>query len=76
MGGLDTAGLDIDPGDVMNGGFLFEVDPDGEGFVINLGMIEVATGGKAVLLGKSMSNERMILVNGILTNDANAAQPA
>ena len=58
---LDTAGLDIDRNDVMSGGFLFEADLDGEGFVISRGVIEAATGGEVVLLGKSVSNERLIV---------------
>ncbi len=61
VGGLMASGLDIKPDDFMNGNYIFNEVAGTEGFVINSGIINAATGGNVTLLGKQVKNDGMIV---------------
>ncbi len=61
VGGLMASGLDIKPSDFMNGNYIFNEVAGTDGFVINSGIINVATGGNVTLLGKQVRNDGMIV---------------
>ena len=63
VGGLIASGLDIDPDRFMNGDFYFSGVAGEAGFVINHGLIEAATGGEVVLLGKTVENTGLVQAN-------------
>ncbi len=60
VGGLVASGLQIDASDFMNGDWVFAGLDATEGFVVNRGLINAATGGTIALLGKQVSNEGLI----------------
>jgi len=60
VGGIIASGLDIKPSDFMNGNYIFNEVLGTDGFVINSGIINAATGGSVTLLGKQVKNEGMI----------------
>ncbi len=61
VGGIMASGLDINPGDFMNGNYIFNEVVGTDGFVINSGIINAATGGNVTLLGKQVKNDGMIV---------------
>ncbi len=61
VGGLMASGLDIKPDDFMNGNYIFNEVAGTDGFVINSGIINAATGGNVTLLGKQVRNDGMIV---------------
>jgi len=61
VGGLMASGLDIKPSDFMNGNYIFNEVAGTDGFVINSGIINAATGGNVTLLGKQVKNDGMIV---------------
>ncbi len=60
VGGLVASGLAINPDDFMNGDFAFSAVEGADGAVINLGLINAATGGNVVLQGQSVDNQGLI----------------
>jgi len=59
-GGILASGLSINPNDFMNGATTFSAVDGAEGFVINSGTLNAATGGSVTLLGKQVTNEGLI----------------
>ncbi|WP_075186902.1 filamentous hemagglutinin N-terminal domain-containing protein [Teredinibacter haidensis] len=59
-GGILASGLSINPNDFMNGATTFSAVDGAEGFVINSGTLNAATGGSVTLLGKQVKNEGLI----------------
>ncbi len=60
VGGLIASGLKISTTDFLNGDYLFQEQANGEGFVINRGLITASTGGEVILLGRQVSNQGLI----------------
>ena len=60
---LVAAGARIDVDDFMAGNYTLQSLQDADGFVINRGVIEAATGGSVTLAGKTVRNEGLILAN-------------
>ena len=60
VGGLIASGLKISTTDFLNGDYLFQEQANGEGVVINRGLITASTGGEVILLGRQVSNQGLI----------------
>ncbi len=60
---LVAAGMRIDAEDFMAGNYTLQSLQDAEGFVINRGVIEAASGGSVTLAGKSVRNEGLIFAS-------------
>ncbi len=60
VGSLIASGLDISPGDFMNGDYIFNEVLGTEGVIINKGVLNAATGGSISLIGKQVRNEGVI----------------
>ncbi len=56
-----ASGLDIKPSDFMNGNYIFNEVAGKNGFVLNSGIINAATGSNVTLLGKHVKNNGMIV---------------
>src|SRR5690606_38315011 len=63
VGGLVASGLNIGTTDFMNGDLVFSALEDAAGTVVNHGIINAATGGNVVLLGKNVANHGLIAAN-------------
>ncbi len=63
VGGILASGLDIKPSDFMNGNYIFNEVSGTDGFVLNSGIINAATGGNVSLLGKQVRNDGVIVAN-------------
>lgn len=63
VGSLIASGLDINPGDFMNGKYVFNEISGTSGTVINQGLISASLGGNVVLIGKQVKNEGLIQAN-------------
>lgn len=62
-GGLIASGLQINPGDFMNGDLVFKRIEGTEGTVINSGLINAASGGNVALIGTRVENRGLISAN-------------
>jgi|GEM_PF-3074838 len=60
VGGLVASGLAINPDDFMNGDFALSAVEGMDGAVINQGIINAATGGNIVLVGRKVENQGLI----------------
>lgn len=60
VGSLVASGLSIDPDEFMNGQFTLDAIDNTEGFVLNHGIINAATGGSVTLVGKKVENQGLI----------------
>ncbi|NRA81923.1 MAG: filamentous hemagglutinin N-terminal domain-containing protein, partial [Pseudoalteromonas sp.] len=68
VGSLVASGLSITPDDFINGNYVFDalensINGDGNGAVINHGIINAATGGSVSLIGKQVENHGYISAN-------------
>ena len=68
-GGL-ASGLSIDPNDFMNGNLTFSALENSDGVVINVGLLNAATGGSVNLLGKKVQNDGLITTHKTTVNFA------
>ncbi len=60
VGSLVASGLTVTDEDFLNGEYTFSNFGDGDGFVINHGIINAASGGSVTLVGKSVENDGLI----------------
>lgn len=60
VGGLVASGLNVNSEDYMNGDLAFSALEGSKGTVVNRGLINAATGGNVLLLGKSVANHGLI----------------
>ena len=68
VGGIIASGLNIQPGDFMNGNYIFDEVLGTDGAVINSGMINASLGGNSqggnvALIGKQVENDGLIVAN-------------
>jgi filamentous hemagglutinin family protein len=61
VGGLVASGLNVSSDDFMNGDLVFSGLENTAGTVVNRGLINAAVGGNVALLGKSVTNQGLIV---------------